>query len=494
MIHTCGQSHLKLEIDRGHLSNSLFVNTQDNNSFGIQTITSSNIDVYTAYLGKVSINVHKSDNHNISLETYHKVNNKNLLVKVVDAVENNLNSKYSYPLQYLKSRQPKKINLEKNKYYYVLTLLCRQKIAFLSNDTETLKIFTQKVEEFKKDAELMSKISTEYSQLTTDNITKSLSDYKKLYQEIVKYNSPIDIFFNTCHYLTFLYKKTGLVSVNKLDCLLSVSGVPELDNAFFTGQYMMYGNGDKMFYPLCSIDVIGHELSHGLVSGTAGLEYKGHSGAMNEGYADIMGTMFEFYMYEHFPNLGGEKDWLIGEDLGMGMPFLRNMKSPNEGRQPDKYKGRYYLDPNSDVDYGGVHINSGIINYCFYVASQNKNKEQVLDSFVKCLKGLSKNSNFMNFRDKLKEVSNNDPVILSALNNVGLTNNAITDYGEQPKKSEDKQPPKPDTNTKPPKDVCKHCPHHCPSDKDKTNKIPPNRRPPNRRRRFPRRNRRVNPY
>lgn len=87
-----------------------------------------------------------------------------------------------------------------------------------------------------------------------------------------------------------------------------------------------------------------------------------------------MGTMFEFYMYEKYPHLHGQKDWLIGEDLSMGRPFSRSMEEPNKGKQPDIYKGKYYLYPNSQMDFGGVHINYGIPNYCFYLASQESDK------------------------------------------------------------------------------------------------------------------------
>jgi Zn-dependent metalloprotease len=59
---------------------------------------------------------------------------------------------------------------------------------------------------------------------------------------------------------------------------------------------MVFGNGDTQFYPLTSIDVIGHELTHGLIQGLPDLEYKAHSGALNESYADIVGTTFEFYI------------------------------------------------------------------------------------------------------------------------------------------------------------------------------------------------------
>ena len=203
----------------------------------------------------------------------------------------------------------------------------------------------------------------------------------------------------------------------------------DLDNAFFTGEYSLYGNGDKTFYPMASIDVVGHELSHGLVSGTADLEYKGHSGALNESFADIVGTMFEFYLYDKFPALKGKSDWLIGEDLSMSRPYLRNMSDPNLGNQPCVYQGKHYLDPNSQADHGGVHVNSGITNYCFYLLNLKKNNK-MFSVFINCLTSLSKYSTFLDFRDQLKITSNNDPDVLKTLNTIGFTDDMVNDYGK----------------------------------------------------------------
>lgn len=455
MLHSCGQTHYQL------LLNNVGVDNDNENieNYVAPTITTVSKQLYTAYLGQVTVDVPISGD-TVFLEKYHSVNNQPILVKVVDANEHNLSQNIRYTLNRLKRLSAAKINLTENKYHYVLTLLCWKKFAQINQDSTLITKYTQAIQPFLSDEALVQKITTQYPELITDNPTKSVGDYKKVYQKVVEYNSPVDVFFNTINYLDFLYQTTSMVSVNKLDSLLSISGVANLDNAFFTGEYMVYGNGEKMFNPLTSIDVIGHELSHGLVQGTAALEYKGHSGALNESFADIMGTMFEFYMYDKFPSLSGTKDWLIGEDLGIGRPFLRSMEDPNAGNQPDKYKGTYYADPNGQFDYGGVHINSGITNYCFYIASQQKDKFLVLGDFIKCLNSLQQSSNFMDFRNQLKLVSNNDPIISLALNKVGLNDAAITDYGRQPPPP---LPPTPEPTPEPtPDSECKHCPEHCP--------------------------------
>lgn len=447
MIHTCGRSHLQLQLNSGG-----FALEPDNvENYQPITISTTPIKLYTAYLGQVTVEANVTDSNGIiSLEKIHKVNNTPILVKVIDAQEHNINANTQYSLRKLKLHSATKIDPKLNTYYYVLTLLCMKKIAQLNNPSQVDKL-DKLIQPFLSDTELVSKGTSEYPDLFSTSLTKSLKEYMKIKQSVISYNSSVDIFFNTCNYLDFIFETSGMVSVNGLDTLVSVNRIPKLDNAFFTGQYMMYGSGDRMFLPLTSIDVIGHELSHGLVSGTANLEYEKHSGATNEGYADILGTMFEYFMYDKYPTLLGEKDWFIGEDLGMNTPFLRNMKNPNEGNQPNKYKGKFYLDPNSQTDYGGVHINSGIINHCFYLASQQQDKNKVLSTFIKCLRTLTKTSNFMDFRDKLKLASNNDPIIIEALNKVGLNDFAVVDYGTpKPQYQHRPQPP------------CKHCPHHCP--------------------------------
>ena len=419
MLHSCGQTHFQLKLN----SNDFTLDVDDIENYQPPSLSTTSKKLYTAYLGQVTVEV-IGNGDTVSLEKYHTVNNKQLLVKVVDAQEHNISEKRQYTLNKLKSLTAKKINIQENEYYYVLTLMCMKKFAQINNNYTLINNTHKLLQPFLDNSVIVSRAIKEYPELVEANPTKSLTNYKKIYQKVISYNSSVDIFFSTYNYLDFLFSTTEMVSVNNLDALISINSVPNLDNAFFTGKYMVYGSGDKMFYPLTSLDVIGHELSHGLVSGTANLEYKGHSGALNEAFADIMGTMFEFYMYDKHPNLFGKKDWFIGEDLGMDKPFLRSMEEPNKGNQPDKFKGKHYLNPNSQMDFGGVHINSGIINYCFYLASQQKDKSTVLKTFIDCLKKLEKHSTFMDFRDELKTISQNDPMILSALNKVGLNDTA----------------------------------------------------------------------
>ena len=470
-MYSCGQSEYQLMSD----SENIEQDTGCIEELYTPTISSSSIKLYTAYLGEVSFEA-PNDDKNIYLQKIHKINGTSLLVKVIDAQKYNININKRYNLNTLKTYSCSSIDIRKNKYTYLLTLLTTKKMYQLSGNNTKISTINKLIEKV-SNKELEEKVQVEYPSLVlTSHPNLSLTSYKRLYKQFSEYNSAVDIFYNTINYLDFLYRTSGIISVNNLDSIISIAGVPNLDNAFFTGQYMVYGNGDRNFYPLTSIDVIGHELSHGLVSGTAGLEYKGHSGALNESFSDIMGTMFEFYMYETHTNLLGEKDWTVGEDLGMTHPFLRSMENPNKGRQPDNYKGKHYLNPNSRTDYGGVHINSGITNYCFYLASQKQDKKLILTTFLDCLKNLSKTSNFMDFRDQLKISSDNNPIILECLNTVGLDTEKISDYNPsgdgikrtippikfpRPKLPKNSKHKEQCPTVEPCPSCCHHCPHHC---------------------------------
>ncbi|SIT24628.1 Por secretion system C-terminal sorting domain-containing protein [Chryseobacterium ureilyticum] len=148
---------------------------------------------------------------------------------------------------------------------------------------------------------------------------------------------------------------------------------------------MIYGNGKVEYQgqlipilnPVVGIDIAGHEYSHLLVSRTANLAYERESGALNESFADMFGTAIEFYS-------GVNPNWTMGEGIpnpAIGA-FMRSMSNPNSGpvafgsQQPDTYKGTYWKDasasctPNTDNDRCGVHTNSGVGNYWFYLLSQ----------------------------------------------------------------------------------------------------------------------------
>jgi hypothetical protein len=428
MINTCGHTHYQNQLDK----TGFFEEVEDSNTSmsAVPEIITTKRTLYTSYLGKIEIEVTGLCD-TVGLEHYHIVNNKKLLIKVVDAQVHNLSEKKRYSVNKLESLSAYKISIEQNKYHYILTLLAAKKLAEIAKNTNKITKLDTLLDEFPLTDPLRIKAGIEHPSLVSHTPTKTMIEYKKIYQDVVKYNGPVEVLFNTHHFFDFLYEASGFNTVNNLSSVVSICNVPDLDNAFFTGSYALYGNGNKIFYSLTCIDVVGHELSHGLVKGTADLEYKGHSGALNEFFADIMGVMFEFYMYKKFPDLMGEPDWFIGEDLGMGRPYLRDMCNPHNGNQPKKYQEKFYMNPNGNADYGGVHINSGICNHLFYLVCQNDNdKMKVLKTFLTCLTRLTNKSNFMDFRNTLKSVSNNDANIVDCLNIVGFTSSAVSDYGK----------------------------------------------------------------
>ena len=142
-------------------------------------------------------------------------------------------------------------------------------------------------------------------------------------------------------------------------------------NAFWDGLRMTYGDGDYLTIPtpsspvtpLTTLDVCGHEITHGLTAKTANLTYSNESGALNESFSDIFGTAIEFYAKPTF----GVGNWKIGEDMNF---VIRDMSNPKAFGDPDTYQGiNWYTGLN---DNGGVHTNSGVQNHWFYLLSVGK--------------------------------------------------------------------------------------------------------------------------
>ncbi|MFG3720292.1 M4 family metallopeptidase [Streptomyces massasporeus] len=138
------------------------------------------------------------------------------------------------------------------------------------------------------------------------------------------------------------------------------------DNCFC----MTYGDGDgKLMGPLVSLDVAGHEMSHGVTSKTAALTYSGESGGLNEATSDIFGTLVEF----HAANAEDRGDWLIGEKVvrsGLGREALRFMDKPSEdGKSADCWNAKL-----GDLD---VHYSSGVGNHFAYLLAEGSGKKSL---------------------------------------------------------------------------------------------------------------------
>jgi len=137
-------------------------------------------------------------------------------------------------------------------------------------------------------------------------------------------------------------------------------------NAFWSGNYAAYGAGNgNSIGSFGAIDVVGHEITHGVTQYSANLIYRGEPGALNESFSDIFGTAVEFY------GEGREKgDWRIGENVVKGSGAIRSMENPKLFECPDTYFGEYWIDTRRKEDFGGVHTNSGVQNYWFYLLSE----------------------------------------------------------------------------------------------------------------------------
>jgi Zn-dependent metalloprotease len=151
------------------------------------------------------------------------------------------------------------------------------------------------------------------------------------------------------------------------------------DNAMWNGQQMVYGDGDGKLFGIFTkcVDVVGHELTHGVTQFTAALEYHDQSGALNESMSDVFGIMIKQAVKKQ---TAASSDWLIGEGLfipkaGTNRKALRSMEEPGTayndpdlGKDPQVGHMKDYV--GGSDDNGGVHINSGIPNRAFCLAAK----------------------------------------------------------------------------------------------------------------------------
>lgn len=142
------------------------------------------------------------------------------------------------------------------------------------------------------------------------------------------------------------------------------------ENAFWDGQQMTFGDGANRFYPLVSLDVSAHEVSHGFTEQNSGLVYRDQPGGINEAFSDIAGEAAEFYMK-------GSNDWMVGADIFKGDGSLRYMDDPTKDGNSIGHASDYY----SGMD---VHYSSGVFNRAFYLmaTSNGWDTRKAFDMFV----------------------------------------------------------------------------------------------------------------
>lgn len=166
----------------------------------------------------------------------------------------------------------------------------------------------------------------------------------------------------------------------------------EAENAAWVGelQQMIYGDGGRIFEPLSyGLDVVAHELTHGVTDNTAQLIYEGQSGALNESYSDVFGVLID------------DANWTLGEEVVKSPPFpapvLRDMEDPTLGGlydpedplgsvgQPAHTDQYANLPLSRSADNGGVHVNSGIPNHAAYLIGQAIGREKLAQIYYRAL-------------------------------------------------------------------------------------------------------------
>lgn len=200
-----------------------------------------------------------------------------------------------------------------------------------------------------------------------------------------------------------------------------------------TSTFLIFQEVQGVSKPLVSIDVMGHEFTHGIITNSSGLDNKGEAGALNESFADIMGEMIEFNLTPNVSNYEKGNEWLLATDINTIKAVKRSFIEPNIFEDADTYNGDFWIDPTDmSNDDGGVHQNCGIQNKWFYLlaegGSDTNDKGQPY-----CVKGIGKTSAtriaFENMTHHLKEdaefINAREGAIASAIALFGENSNEV---------------------------------------------------------------------
>lgn len=203
-----------------------------------------------------------------------------------------------------------------------------------------------------------------------------------------------------------------------------------MDNAYWNGKVMAYGDGNVAFRPLArGLDVAAHELTHGVIEHTANLQYLSQSGAINESMADVFAMMVD------------RDDWLVGEDVVNPTYFpsgaLRSFIDPHNGGtrprdrgwQPRHMSEYQQLPETPEGDNGGVHVNSGIPNHACYLIAQQIGRDKTERIYYRALTTyLRRTSQFLDLRRSIiqaaRDLYGNGPeasAAAQAFDAVGIT-------------------------------------------------------------------------
>ena len=202
-----------------------------------------------------------------------------------------------------------------------------------------------------------------------------------------------------------------------------------MGNAFWNGVFIAYGDGNELLEPLAkSLDIAAHEMTHGILDHTVGLEYRFQSGALNESFADIFAVMID------------DDDWQVGEDVTnkdyAPSGALRDLRDPHNQDEPNGFGWQpahfdEYVELTEDVDNGGVHVNSGIPNRAAYLVAEAIGREKTAQIYYRILDAsyLTERSQFVDCRfaaeraarDLFGDGSPEVDAVLQAYDAVGIT-------------------------------------------------------------------------
>lgn len=192
-------------------------------------------------------------------------------------------------------------------------------------------------------------------------------------------------FYDTQNYFKTIHSRNSFDNASKYARGNVHYGTSEV-NAFFdpSEDQFYFGDGDgEDANALATLDIVAHEYGHAWTQYSSNLTYQDESGALNESFSDIAGASVEFYAQPdgsaYYPNINaGTSDWLMGEDAWLSSTALRDMRDPTNtatvgpgNEQPSRYHGTYWY--TGIGDNGGVHYNSGVQNFVFYLLTEGGN-------------------------------------------------------------------------------------------------------------------------
>jgi Zn-dependent metalloprotease len=206
----------------------------------------------------------------------------------------------------------------------------------------------------------------------TDEVITDFIDEDNIWNELHNQNNDevaLDIHWGMQKTVDYYGEKFNRNSVDNKG--MTIIGLAHLgnkvENASWTGGWAQFGDGTNA--PFVGLGITAHELTHAVTQFSAGLIYRGESGAMNESFSDIFGVSVEFYVGKATK----EDIWMLGNELYQH-GSMRDMSNPKAQGQPNTYGGVNWANPaNTSYDNGGVHINSGITNYWYYLLCEGGN-------------------------------------------------------------------------------------------------------------------------